>query len=213
VFTLLGHDSRPPIGDTMLEFYMTGVLSFLFFAHVTERAMDLAHGNRHMLAVPAIGLFDLLAARAVLSASTDLVVAVLTCTLLIALGVGALPADAAGIVSGYLMLFGLGLGVALVNVVASAHSTAWEKLWPSFLRVQYFTCGVFYHPLDMPEEVRGFILLNPLVHVTEWMRQAYYPHYASPFLDGEYLLQWMVGTLLLGSLLFVAAQRRLRRHG
>jgi capsular polysaccharide transport system permease protein len=141
------------------------------------------------------------------------VVGVLTLSLLIALGVGALPASAGGIVLGYLMLFALGLGVALINLVASAFSTAWEKLWPTFLRVQYFTCGVFYHPLDMPEEARAFILLNPLVHVTEWMRQAYYPHYVSPFLDGEFLLRSAIVALLAGSLLFVAAQRRLRTHG
>lgn len=212
VFTLLGHDSKPPIGETMLEFYMTGVLSFLFFAHLTERAMDLAHGNRHLLLVPAIGLFDILAARAVLSAATDLVVGALTLSLLIALGAGTLPADPGGVVLGYLLLFGLGLGVAAVNVVASAYSTAWEKLWPTFLRVQYFTCGVFYHPLDMPEEARTILLFNPLVHVTEWMRQAYYPHYVSPFLDAEYLLRSVILALLAGVLLFAAAHCRLRSH-
>ncbi|MBU8538260.1 ABC transporter permease [Falsiroseomonas tokyonensis] len=211
VFFFLGHDSRPPIGDAMLTFYMTGVLSFLFFAHMTERAMDLPAANRSLLLVPAVGLFDILAAKAVLSAVTDLVVAAVTFALLIALGVGKLPEDPAAMVACYLMLFLLSFGVACVNMVASTVTSAWEKLWPSFLRLQYFTCGVFYHPLDMPEDIRNLILLNPLVHVTEWMRQAYFHGYESPFLDIPYLFQWTIGCLLVGTALFAAAARQMRR--
>ncbi|WP_439594914.1 ABC transporter permease [Falsiroseomonas sp.] len=211
VFFFLGHDSRPPIGDAMLTFYMTGVLSFLFFAHMTERAMDLPAANRSLLLVPAVGLFDILAAKSVLSAVTDLVVAAVTFALLIALGVGKLPEDPAAMVACYLVLFLLSFGVACVNMVASSVTSAWEKLWPSFLRLQYFTCGVFYHPLDMPEDIRNLILLNPLVHVTEWMRQAYFHGYESPFLDVPYLLQWTIGCLLAGTALFAASARQMRR--
>jgi capsular polysaccharide transport system permease protein len=211
VFLFLGHDSRPPIGDSMLTFYMTGVLAFLFFAHMTERAMDLPAANRSLLLVPAVGIFDILTAKSVLSAVTDLVVAAITFALLIAFGVGAMPADPAQMVACYLVLFLLAFGIACVNLVISSFSSAWDKLWPSFLRVQYFTCGVFYHPLDMPEDIRSVIVLNPLLHVTEWMRQGYFHGYESPFLDIPYLFQWMIGSLLLGSLFFAAAARQLRR--
>jgi capsular polysaccharide transport system permease protein len=213
VFIFLGHDAQPPIGDSMLQFYMSGVLAFLFFAHLTERAMDLPANSRPLLLVPAIGLFDVLAGRAVLSAATDLVVAVLTCALLIALGAGALPAHPGRLLGCYAMLFLLAFGIACLNVVMSSHSTAWERLWPSFLRVQYFTCGVFYHPLDMPEELRGLILLNPLVHVTEWMREGYYPDYASPFLDTAYLARCTIAAMALGIVVLAASARRLRQHG
>ncbi|MDP3417584.1 ABC transporter permease, partial [Falsiroseomonas sp.] len=139
VFLFLGHDSRPPIGDAMLTFYMTGVLSFLFFAHMTERAMDLPANSRSLLVVPAVGLFDILAAKSVLSAVTDLVVAAITFLLLIAMGVGRLPDDPAAMIGCYLVLFLLSFGVACVNMVVSSFTSAWDKLWPSILRVQYFT--------------------------------------------------------------------------
>ncbi|MGK7870475.1 ABC transporter permease [Falsiroseomonas sp. E2-1-a20] len=211
VFMFLGRDSRPPIGDSMLTFYMTGVLAFLFFAHLTERAMDLPAANRSLLLVPAVGIFDILAAKSVLSAVTDLVVAAATFALLIGFGVGGLPADPAQMVACYLVLFLLAFGIACVNLVVSSYSSAWDKLWPSVLRVQYFTCGVFYHPLDMPEDIRSLILLNPLLHVTEWMRQGYFRGYESPFLDIPYLLQWTIGSLLLGTLFFAAAARQMRQ--
>lgn len=211
VFLFLGHDSQPPIGDTMLTFYMTGVLSFLFFAHMTERAMDLPATSRTLLLVPAVGLFDILAAKSVLSAVTDLVVAAITFLLLIAMGVGKLPDDPAAMVACYLVLFLLSFGIACVNMVVSSFTSAWDKLWPTMLRVQYFTCGVFYHPLDMPEDIRNLILLNPLVHVTEWMRQGYFHGYESPFLDIPYLFQWTIGSLLAGTALFAATARQMRR--
>jgi capsular polysaccharide transport system permease protein len=211
VFLFLGHDSQPPVGDSMLTFYMTGVLAFLFFAHMTERAMDLAAANRSLLLVPAVGIFDILAAKSLLSAVTDLVVAGVTFVLLIAFSVGALPADPAQMLACYLVLFLLAFGIACTNLVVSSVTSAWDKLWPSVLRVQYFTCGVFYHPLDMPEDIRGIILLNPLLHITEWMRQGYFRGYESPFLDIPYLLQWTIGSLLLGTMLFAATARQLRR--
>jgi capsular polysaccharide transport system permease protein len=211
VFFFLGHDSEPPVGQTMLTFYMTGVLAFLFFAHLTERAMDLPAANRSLLQVPALGLFDIFAGKAVLSATTDLVVAAVTFGFLLAVGVGEVPHDPASMIACYAVLFLLACGVASFNLVASSYSSAWEKLWPSFLRVQYFTCGVFYHPLDMPEDIRGLILLNPLVHVTEWMRQAYFHSYESPFLDIAYLLRCAIAAALLGTLVFAATARQLRR--
>lgn len=211
VFFFLGHDSRPPVGDTMLTFYMTGVLAFLFFAHLTERAMDLPAANRSLLQVPALGLFDIFGAKAVLSATTDLVVAAVTFTFLLMIGVGEVPHDVASMIACYAVLFLLSCGVACTNLVVSSFNSAWEKLWPSFLRIQYFTCGVFYHPLDMPEDIRALILLNPLVHVTEWMRQAYFHSYESPFLDIAYLLRCTIGALLLGTVLFAASARQLRR--
>jgi len=212
VFSVLSANARPPIGDTMIEFYMTGVLTFLFFGHLTERAMGLVESNRHMMQIPSIGLFDLLAGKALLSASTDLVVAALTVALLVILGIGAIPDGFADILMAYGALFLLGVGFALINVVISAFSSAYEKVWPTFLRIQYFTSGVFYHPSDMPEDIRAYILLNPLVHVTEWMRQGYYAHYQSPFLDVDYLLRWVVGTLLFGIMLLAATAQRMRRY-
>lgn len=173
--------------------------------------MDLPAANRALLLVPAVGLFDVLAAKAVLSAVTDLVVAGITFGFLIATGVGRIPEDPAGMVGAYLMLFLFAFGIACVNMVASSYTSAWEKLWPSFLRLQYFTCGVFYHPLDMPEDIRRLILLNPLVHVTEWMRQSYFHGYESPFLDIPYLFQWTIGALLAGTALFAATARQMRR--
>jgi capsular polysaccharide transport system permease protein len=196
----------------MIEFYMTGVLPFLFFGHLTERSMGLVEGSRNMLQIPRIGLFDLIAGRAILSASTDLVIAALTLGLLIALGIGHLPHRLHDVLLAYGSLFLLGMGFVLINVVVSAFTSAYEKIWPTFLRIQYFTSGVFYHPSDMPEDVRAIILLNPLVHVTEWMRQGYYAHYESPFLDEGYLLRWILGTLMLGTLLLAASAQRVRRH-
>jgi ABC-type polysaccharide/polyol phosphate export permease len=117
---------------------------------------------------------------------------------------GQVPQNPASMIACYAVLFLLSCGVASFNLVASSYSSAWEKLWPSFLRVQYFTCGVFYHPLDMPEDIRALILLNPLVHVTEWMRQAYFHSYESPFLDIPYLLRCTIAAALLGTVVFAA---------
>jgi capsular polysaccharide transport system permease protein len=65
----------------------------------------------------------------------------------------------------------------------------------------------------MPTELRDLVLWNPLVHLIEWVRQSYYPHYTSPYLDMDYLTTVTVLSLLFGTLAAASVSRRVRlRH-
>jgi len=64
----------------------------------------------------------------------------------------------------------------------------------------------------MPAALRDAVLWNPLIHIIEWVRQAYYPVYRSPFLDLEYLLRVTVVMLLLGTLAAASVSRQVRMH-
>lgn len=202
--------SRAPIGDSLPVFYMTGVLPYLFFCHVSERGMHLARESRVILSVPIVTLGDAVAARLLLRAATDLVVFLITLGAFIAIGIASLPNDVLSLMLAYLVLFVFASGVALINMVLSEISELPERIWSFTLRAMYFVSGIFYHPDMMPSSIREWILWNPIVHALEWVRQAFYPLYVSPHLDKEYLCRWAVFCLLLAMLLVMAGQRRLR---
>ncbi|WP_426959659.1 ABC transporter permease [Muricoccus radiodurans] len=208
--SFLGGDHPPVIGDSLPVFYMTGVLPYLFLCHLTEKGMDLARSQRVVLTLPTVNLADVIAASLLLRAATDAVVLIVSVGVFIAIGMAELPRDALSLVLAYLLLFLLGSGIAAVNMALSTLSSVPEKIWPIALRAFYFLSGIFYHPDAMPTEFREIVLWNPLLHVIEWVRQAYFPLYVSPYLDTGYVFRCAVAALLLGTLAAAAASRRAR---
>jgi ABC-type polysaccharide/polyol phosphate export permease len=199
-----------PIGDSLPLFYMTGVLPYLFFAHVTERGVGLARELRPMLAVPVIMVSDIVIARLLLRAATDMLVFIAAVGIFFALDLGHLPHEPFAIVCAYLVLFSLAVGFALINMVLSIYSDIPERIWGFLIRALYFVSGIFYHPSMVPAGFREWMLWNPLVHAIEWVRQAYYPFYISPYLDVEYLLRFALGMVLVGCLAAAGSRHRLR---
>jgi capsular polysaccharide transport system permease protein len=210
---LAGPNSRPVIGDSMAEFYMTGVLPYLLFCHLTEQGLHLARSQRVVLTLPGIQLGDVLVASLLLRAATDAIVILISITVFVAIGLGSFPHDPLNFLLAFLVVFLLGFGVASINLALSMMGSVPEHLWPILLRAAYFLSGIFYHPSAMPAALRDVVLWNPLIHVLEWVRQAYYPAYTSPFLDIEYLMRSTVVALLLGTLAAASVSRRVRLHG
>ena len=206
----LGGSHTPPIGESMPVFYMTGVLPYLFFCHLTEKGLDLVHSQQIVLSLPQVTLADAVGASLLLRAATDLMVLVLSLLIFAAIGMGGMPHDVMGMGLAYGVLFLLSAGVAGINLGLSTISSVPGRLWPVVLRACYFLSGIFYHPDMMPTEFREWVLWNPLVHVIEWVRQSYYPLYVSPYLDMTYLLRCTLVALLLGTLVAAASSRRAR---
>jgi capsular polysaccharide transport system permease protein len=208
--SFLGGMNLPIIGDSMAVFYMTGVLPYLFFCHLTERGLDLARSQKVVLSLPSVTLGDVLVSSLVLRAATDSVVFVVSVAVFLALGMGVLPDDIAALAHAYVLLFLFGSGIAALNMALSTLHTLPEKLWPIVLRALYFLSGIFYHPDAMPAGLREWVLWNPLVHVIEWVREAYFPLYISPWLDEGYVARCAIAAMLLGALAAAAASRRAR---
>jgi capsular polysaccharide transport system permease protein len=207
-----GHGNPPIIGDNWAEFYMTGVLPYLMFCHLTEQGMDLARSQRIVLALPSVKLADVMLSSLSLRAATDVVVIIISLTVFAVIGMGTYPKDPLEFTLAFVFVFLLGFGVAGINVGLSTFGAVSERAWPIVLRAAYFLSGIFYHPSAMPTELRDLVLWNPLVHLIEWVRQSYYPQYRSPYLDMEYLMTVTVLSLLFGTLAAASVSRWVRLH-
>ena len=212
VFVVIGHSSQPPIGDNMLVFYFSGLLPYLFFSHCSERAMHVITNNTAILGFPQVSLFDIIFARTLLSAFTDIFILLIVLAIFMSIGFMAMPGDVLDIIVVYCLLFGLTLGMAFVNAIMSSFLDAWEKIWPTFLRVQYFSCGIFYHPSSMPNWLRDILSYNPLYCLLEWFREGFFPAYASAYGARGYAVTVCVVTLALGGCLLLATERWARRR-
>ena len=104
-------------------------------------------------------------------------------------------------------IFGFGIGIGLGALV---------PLFPSlqimvqsvYLRPLFFLSGVFFTIDMIPEAVRPYARLNPILQIIEYIRSSYFVTYESSYVDFNYLFFTILGTLLVGLLL----QRAFRRY-
>ncbi len=160
-------------GSTAANF-ASGVLAFMLFRDIVQRCMTAVSGNRGLLMHPVVTPLDIVVARTLLEVATSLVV-----TGIVALGIAALwgnslPASPLFLLGVLLVATLLGLPFGLLFGAASGVWPVIERLVAPLMRVAFLASGVFFVPASMPSEVRAVLLWNPVLHVTEAARGAWF---------------------------------------
>ncbi len=201
----------PPIGDSLFEFYCTGLLPYLLFAHVAGEVMHARAGGGALLLLPRVRTTDIMAAKTFVQLMTEITVAALVFAAFGLAGFRALPAHPLAALAALLLLAGLGLGIGALNLVAINFFPGWETVFNSVVRLLYFASGIYYTPISMPDAVRDALVWNPVLQGVELFRAGFYEGYAPFWLNTPYLLWCVAGALALGLTLEQAARRHLRR--
>lgn len=100
-------------------------------------------------------------------------------------------AMAVGIGFGYGLITS-GIGVLLPGLIPFLKITQWAV---------FITSGVYDSLVNMPYVMAAVIWYNPLIHLAEFQRHAYYAGYPTYLVSLTYPLAWAVGLTLLGLLM------------
>ena len=198
-----------PPGMSALAFLTTGIVPFSLFRETTTRCLSAIESNKGLLFYPQVRPLDLIIARAVLEGATQLLV------MSAFMGVIALDEGTPRINSLLETLEGLGLASALgasfglVCCSLSVYSRAVERLYPSVIRGIFWMSAVFHPVESLPKGIRDIMLLNPVVHAIELVRDGWFPGYGARHLDVPYVLVWILALGFLGLSLERVARRRL----
>jgi capsular polysaccharide transport system permease protein len=171
----------PPLGDSFLFFYATGLLPFLMFNAIAGGSMNALAHNRGLLAYPVIRALDTILARAALDALTYTVI-----TLVILGGlVAALSLHPAFDPSALVLCLGLtaalGLGIGTFNAVLLGFFPAWRQIWSVLNRPVFIMSGVFFTFDSIPADMKAFVWFNPVAHLVAAQRAAFFgPDQADP---------------------------------
>jgi capsular polysaccharide transport system permease protein len=198
VFTAAGR--QPPFGESLGLFFATGLLTLDFFTKLNTSLMTVLDANKALLAYPPIKETDVIFARAILVAAVYVAIMALFFSGLVALGLSAPPADAAGLSLAFMATFVLGLGFGTLNGVILSLWASWRYVETILTRPLFFVSGIFYVPSYLPPSVMEWLSWNPVLHCVEWMRSAWYRDYDSAVLDRGYVLCWALLLVLAGLL-------------
>lgn len=197
-------------GMPLAQFLITGYIPFMLFRDIVVQLMTGVRRNLQLLYFPQVQIMDFFTARTLLEFSTTLVVFPTLVLVLYFTGYENVTIqNPLGIFLGLIMIsiFGFGVGIGLGSILPIFPSL--QILVQSiYLRPLFFLSGVFFTIDMIPESVRPYALLNPLMPIIEYIRSSYFVTYNSTFVEFDYLFFSIIGTLLAGLLL----QRAFRRY-
>jgi capsular polysaccharide transport system permease protein len=202
----LGNSLAPPGGMTPLMFYVLGVIP-LFLAFDGLKAYGLLVKPTKMLAFPRVTPLDMAVASGVASFAVYFILFWII-AVPVSMYEGAWPPDnIMGIILGMILgwMLGLGLGFILSGAV---------RVFPparQFIGYAVFglrmSSGLFFSITMVPVTVWPYLDWNPLLNVTEIVRDAWFESYVSPIASPRFVIECLIGILLLG----LSVERFMRR--
>lgn len=180
-------------------YLITGLLPFFVFRNLARRLPMAINSNKALFAYRQVMPMDALIARAIVEIGLYAVVSLLALSLLGWMGYGSLPVRPLELLlaTSVLLTFGIALGLVssvIVHWLPKSATVIGLMFYPL-----YFASGVVYPLHNLSESARSWLLVNPVLHLVELLRQYFIADYtAIPGANLAYPAGWALVTLVLG---------------
>lgn len=188
------HGSDLPI----VAFAITGYSSVLLWRNMPGRCIGALTPNLALLYHRNVRPVDIYLSRLVLEAAGGTMSFVFLALLFSFLGWLEAPEDVLQIVTGWLMLAWFGAGLALFLGAMSETSETVEKLWHPMSYILFPLSGAAFLVDALPVPAQEFVLLLPMVHGVEYVREGYFGSQIHAHYDLGYMALINVVLTVLG---------------
>ncbi|MEE9322798.1 MAG: ABC transporter permease [Granulosicoccus sp.] len=201
--------SGSPGGMPHVQFMIAGIVPFMMFRNLISQMQGALSGSRSMLGFPQVTTFDVIIARGVLEVAVMMSVYVLMLSVAHLLGYSIRverPLEVLA-VCGLFSMTGIGLGFFFASVSPIIPSV--RQISSVFMgRPLLLGSGLFYVADVLPTAIRDMLLYNPILHLMELLRSAFFIEFESTYASWGYAVSWAVGSLALGLTTHQALKRR-----
>jgi capsular polysaccharide transport system permease protein len=195
-----------PSGMTPLMFYVLGVFPiFMFFDGL--RTYAVAASRSKLLDFPTVSPLDLMIAKNVASFSVYFILFWVLAVTVSNFESAWPPENVLKIMFALLACWILGQGVGLAVSGAYLFFPPLKQFIGYTNFVVRMISGMFFCITMIPVTVWPYLTWNPLLHLTEIARDAWFESYVSPIANPGFVLECVLGTTLLGLLV----ERSIRR--
>ena len=194
-------NSYAPIGDDPAVFLATGILPYILCLYPARQLAYALVQNRQLLNIPILRPMHLIVARLVLEMTTASFVCIIFYGILVFSGVEIWPSNLETAAGALFATLFLAIGLGVLNVVLVGLFGPFALM--AFILVMiglYVTSGVYIPIRLVPEPTRSIMTYNPLAHLVEWMRSAYFASYDPSEISKTYVIGIASIALLLGLL-------------
>ena len=179
----LHHGSPIPI----VAFAVTGYSSVLLWRNCASRAGGAIAQNKQLLFHRNVRVIDVLVTRILIEIGGATGSFLLLSLLFIFVGWMPMPDDPLEVVFGWTMLAWFGTSLALLIGAGTAFSEVVERLWHPVSYLMFPISGAAFMVDWLPEGLQKIVLLLPMVHGVEMLREGYFGNAVRTHYDLGYM--------------------------
>lgn len=196
LWTLVGasHGSNLPIA----AFALTGYSSVLLWRNMPGRCSGAIEPNLALMYHRHVKVIDIFASRILLEIAGTTASFIVLGLVFTAIGLIKPPEDILKIMLGWLMLSWFGAALALLIGALSERSEIVEKLWHPTSYILFPLSGAAFMVDWLPPGGQQFVLLLPMVHGVEILREGYFGSLVHAHYDLSYMAIVNLCITLLG---------------
>jgi capsular polysaccharide transport system permease protein len=206
LWTVIRQHSESPI--PIVAFAVTGYSSVLMWRNSANRSSSAVAQNTSLLFHRNVRVVDVLLTRIALEVGGATGSFIVLSTLFIFVGWMPMPEDPLKVVCGWLMLAWFGASLALLIGAGTAFSGIVERLWHPAAYLLFPISGAAFMVDWLPTGMQKIVLLLPMVHGVEMLREGYFGNVVRTHYDVGYMAMCCLVLSMAGLYLVREAGRR-----
>jgi capsular polysaccharide transport system permease protein len=196
LWTAGGFHQGSPI--PIVAFAVTGYSSVLMWRNSASRACTAIAQNKTLLYHRNVQLIDVLLTRILIEIGGATGSFIVLSSMFTYIGWMPAPVDLFQVLVGWLMLAWFGASLALLIGAGTAYSEIFERLWHPASYLLFPLSGAAFMVTWLPAKMQTFVLLLPMVHGAEMLREGYFgnvvrTHYALGYMASCCLVLTLAG--------------------
>ncbi|MFT4021689.1 MAG: ABC transporter permease [Acinetobacter sp.] len=191
-------------------FLANGILPFFMFRKGVLQSLNAVQSNKGLFSYRPVKPIDSILARSVMEGFLSFTTYLFFSLILLWWGYHINFDSIPQLVGYWFLLFLFMTGCSLILMVIGDFSREIGKFLSALFLILYFLSGIIYSIHVIPEQYLQYLLWNPIIHIVEHMRNAVAPTY--PLVEGidlGYFVEWTVGSIFLGLLLYKRFEHRM----
>jgi capsular polysaccharide transport system permease protein len=193
----------------IVAFAVTGYSSVLMWRNSATRACSAIEQNKALLYHRNVQLIDVLLTRILIEIGGATGSFFVLSSMFGYIGWMPAPVDLFQVLIGWLMLAWFGASLALLIGAGTAYSEIFERLWHPTSYLLFPLSGAAFMVTWLPAKMQTFVLLLPMVHGAEMLREGYFGNVVRTHYSLGYMASFCLVLTLAGLYLVQRASRRL----
>ena len=208
IVPLLLHASQVADMNTF-PFAIIGACFWLTFRTAATGALAGGGVLKPQLEHPAVRRFDIIVARGLSAMVIYFFVGTALMFVTAYMGLSGFPLNLPLFMACFVIswVFGMSYGIIMHSLVL--RYPGMRRINGFLIRFIAFSSGLFYVTEQLPDDVAGIFLWNPLLHVVQIARSAWFYDYKTRDADPIYVFYWLLALVLLALACIVLDERRL----
>lgn len=189
-----GHLTNLPI----VAFAVTGYSSVLLWRNMPGRCVNAIEPNLSLMYHRHVKVIDVFAARILLEIAGTTTSFATLMIVFMAIGWMNPPEEILSVVVGWCLLSWFGAALALTVGCLAARTELVEKIWHPISYLLFPLSGAVFMVDWLPATAQKMVLLLPMVHCVELLREGYFGSHVHAHYDIAYVVVWCAVLTLVG---------------